>query len=74
MLQPSEESDFSQDTLAIDVVVEDSVHLLDGDLLTGGLVDGGGHLAVGASAEELDQFVVIADFPVLELLQTESFA
>ena len=68
MLESPEQSDLSENTLAVNFVLEDTVHLLDGNLLLSRLVDGAGYLTVRPRTQELNQLVVCAHLPILELI------
>jgi len=62
----SKKDDFSEDSLAINDIFKDFVETLDGDLLASGFLDGLNDVTVRAGTDLFNDFVVWADFPVLE--------
>lgn len=69
--QLAEEGDLTENALAVDLVLEDVLHALDGDLFARRLLSSLADLAVAASAQNLGALVVVAHFPVSELVQVE---
>lgn len=62
----SKKNDFSKNSLAINDIFKDFVKTLDGDLLASGFLNGLDDVTVRAGTDLFNDFVVWADFPILE--------
>ena len=54
----------TKDSLAVDLILEDTLHPLDGHLFARRLVNGTRNGAIRSLAEQLDTLILLADFPV----------
>lgn len=71
VLQLAHEGHLAQDPLAVCLVFKDVLHALDGDLAPGRLMRRQGHLAVTTCPQQTLTCVIIADFPILELVEPQ---
>ena len=62
---------FPQYTFAIDYVIKDAIHSLDGDLSACRFLDGKADAPIGTLTEKLETFVVRSDIPVCEAVETD---
>ena len=69
-----EEVELTKDSLAIDLILKHSSHLLDGYFLASRLVDGTADGTVATLAEDLDALVAGADLPISKLVQLQTLS
>ena len=74
MGQLTQQVQLSQNALAVDLILEDASHLLNGNFLSCWLVDSAAHGAVAALAKKLHALVVATDLPVSESVDSQSLA
>ena len=70
----SQKMELTKDALAVNLVLEHTSHLLDGDLLACWLVNGGADSTVTTLAEKLDALVVSADVPVSKAIDSKTLS
>ena len=70
----SQKMELTKDALAVNLVLEHTSHLLDGDLLACWLVNGGADSTVTTLAEKLDALVVSTDVPVSKAIDSKSLS
>ena len=70
----SQKMEFTKDALAVNLVLEHTSHLLDGDLLACWLVNGGADSTVTTLAEKLDALVVSTDVPVSKAIDSKTLS
>jgi len=65
---------FSKDALAINFILEDTSHLFDGNLSSGGLMDGTTDCAITTLTEKLNTLIVSSNLPVGKSIQIEALS
>ena len=70
----SQKMELTKDALAVNLVLEHTSHLLDGDLLACWLVNGGADSTVTTLAEKLDALVVSTDVPVSKAIDSKTLS
>ena len=71
MLQLSHQSDLAEDPLAVCFILKNVLHSLDRNFLASAFARGEGDLAIRACTEEFFTGIVIADLPVLKLIEAK---
>ena len=70
----SQKMELTKDALAVNLVLEHTSHLLDGDLFACWLVNGGADSTVTTLAEKLDALVVSTDVPVSKAIDSKTLS